>query len=360
MNKTFLPFVCLGLLAAAAACGDELEPDGATGPAPVEGESRIAHLRDENGVRETRVDARDATSWVYLDLETGKEVAAEDAWDLAFQRMAVISNGGVSGTAGAAVAVVRDATFDAVGAAPRNGYVEDAADTADDDDYADSAFGGAEPWYAYDLETHTLGPQPWVFVVRTADGNHFKLAFTGYYDAAGTSGYPTFRWSAVEPGETPVTRRVEHLGESAGVMTTRVDARDASSFVYLDLDTAAEATAVDAGWDLAFQRMTVISNGGASGDGGAAVAVLDGATFDEVTEAPADGYVEDAADHASAFGGEDPWYDYDPVSHTLAPKARIYVVRTGAGAFFKVEIASYYGEDDASGFLTLRWAPLAN
>ena len=60
---------------------------------------------------------------------------------------------------------------------------------------AEAAFGGADPWYAYDLLTHTLSPQPYVYVVRTGDGGHFKIAFTNYYDAAGTSGFPTFRWA---------------------------------------------------------------------------------------------------------------------------------------------------------------------
>jgi hypothetical protein len=33
--------------------------------------------------------------------------------------------------------------------------------------------------------------------VRTGEGAHYKLEILDYYDAAGTSGHPTFAWAAL-------------------------------------------------------------------------------------------------------------------------------------------------------------------
>jgi hypothetical protein len=43
--------------------------------------------------------------------------------------------------------------------------------------------------------THVLTPRAQVYVVRTAEGNAFKLEILAYYDDAGTSGMLTIRWA---------------------------------------------------------------------------------------------------------------------------------------------------------------------
>lgn len=55
-------------------------------------------------------------------------------------------------------------------------------------------------WYDYDFMTHVLTPKPVVYVVRTVEGNAFKLEVQGYYDEAGTSGIFTIRWAALDAG----------------------------------------------------------------------------------------------------------------------------------------------------------------
>lgn len=150
----------------------------------------------------TRVDASDMAAWRYFSFATGTEVVPADPatsadWDLAFQRFHILSNGGVTGSSGAAIAVVSGQAFADVSAAPADGYVEDAADGDDDDTISESAFSDGDGWYAYDPATNRLSPYPNVYVVRTGSGAFFKLAILDYYDASGTSGFPQFEWSGL-------------------------------------------------------------------------------------------------------------------------------------------------------------------
>lgn len=115
-------------------------------------------------------------------------------WDLGFQRFHIIANGGASGSGGASVAALAEQTFDSVTSAPAQGYIEDQPDADDDDSVADSAFAMNDGWYDYDGATNRLSPKPIVYVVRASSGQHYKLELLDYYDAAGTSGHPSFVW----------------------------------------------------------------------------------------------------------------------------------------------------------------------
>ena len=154
------------------------------------------------GTFRTSVDASDSVAWRHFSFATGTEVAPADPasspdWDLAFQRFHILSNGGVSGSGGAAVAVITGQTLADIGAAPADSYLEDQADGDDDASVAESAFSLGDGWYAYDSATNRLSPHPNVYVVRTGSGAFFKLAIVDYYDAAGTSGHPSFEWAGL-------------------------------------------------------------------------------------------------------------------------------------------------------------------
>ena len=178
-----------------AACGDDLAIDSTQ----TERSPLVATESNGAGESTTTIDASNAEAWVYFSFASGAEVTPVDPatsadWDLGFQRFHIISNGGVSGSGGAAVAAVVEQTFESVTSAPAEGYVADQPDSDDDDAVANSAFAENGGWYDYDGATNRLSPKPIVYVVRTSTGAHYKLEILDYYDAAGTSGHPSFVW----------------------------------------------------------------------------------------------------------------------------------------------------------------------
>lgn len=153
---------------------------------------------------------------------------------------------------------------------------------------------------------------------------------------------------------------VEHAVEGDRTITT-VDATDEDVWVRLDLDARAETDA-DGPWDLGLQRFRVELDGGSSGSGEVEATIVDGTAFDAVHEAPADGYSTDAPDGDDDDSDPDwvfaDWYDYDPQTHVLTPKDRLYVVHTGADGYFKLQILDYYDDAGSAGYLTFQWAPV--
>lgn len=187
--------LCAGVFL--CACADDLAADATD--TEIEG-ARVVTEASAAGESITRVDASNAESWVYFSFESGAEVMPADPasaqdWDLAFQRFHIISNGGVSGSAGAAVAVLPDQPFADLTTPPADGYLDDQPDSDDDDEIVDSAFASGDGWYDYDGATNRLSPRPIVYVVKTGRDAHYKLELLDYYDAAGTSGHPSFAWA---------------------------------------------------------------------------------------------------------------------------------------------------------------------
>jgi hypothetical protein len=165
-----------------AACADDLAP----GSTPDAGSNPIPELfvHDEaGGVVTTHVDATSESEWRHLDLATRTE--AGTSWDLGFRRFAIDLNE----AAGVELAALPDADFAAVTQPPATGWLTDTAEML--------AFDAGDGWYAYNPETHVLTPRSIVYVVKTAGDEYFKLAMAGYYDDAGTSGHPSFRWAPV-------------------------------------------------------------------------------------------------------------------------------------------------------------------
>lgn len=173
---------------------------------------------------------------------------------------------------------------------------------------------------------------------------------------------------SVDLGGGFVSEHVQFTERSASAGSLRVDASDTEQWIYVDLDARTEVMPVDplddAVWDLGFRRFHIVVNGGVSGSGGVSVAALDGQPLDAV-EAPdmaafvtdvADGEDEDALPDYVFSGGLDPWYAYDVVTHVLTPKARVFVVRTSAGALVKLAIDDYYDGAGGSGHPSLRYA----
>ena len=136
----------------------------------------------DGGVFLMNVDATDKNSQVFVDLDQGREMKADEAfstngWDLAFKRYEVAMNGGAGNPTGLVQALMLDGQdFDALTQAPAGGYSQDA--TA-------QVIGGT--WWDYDLLAHKVMVHPnRIYVVISSDQAYFKLKMLDYYDSAGT------------------------------------------------------------------------------------------------------------------------------------------------------------------------------
>ncbi|MBP8808204.1 MAG: hypothetical protein KBG48_10725 [Kofleriaceae bacterium] len=148
-------------------------------------------------------------------------------------------------------------------------------------------------------------------------------------------------------------------------------------YLYLDLLAGARVevsdleAATSTAWHVALKRASVKLNGGDSGPGAVAAARVAAASLAEVTAAPTTFASDDWASADCALvttpGGEPAtamgdWYDYDPATHRLTPKAEVWVVRLGAdGPLRKLRIVTYYGDAAnpmRGAMYRVEWAPL--
>lgn len=158
-----------------------------------------------------------------------------------------------------------------------------------------------------------------------------------------------------------------HVEGEDGRVFTRVNAAS-STYVLLDLETRAQVTADDrttsTAWDLAFFRFHIAANSGASGPGSVEIAPLEGVAFDDVVEAPADGYLADLPDedldgqNEHVICEQHGWWCYSLSTHVLYPLGTVYVVKTHEGSYFKLEVLHYYSEGGEAGHPTFVWKAL--
>ncbi len=170
----------------------------------------------------------------------------------------------------------------------------------------------------------------------------------------------------------PVSGNFTHRRLDDGSIETLVDATSTTAWHYLDLETGEAVMPADPKtdhqWDLAFWRYVVLSNGGVSGTGGAHVARLEGTSFEAVTRAPEEGWIDDAPDGPddlddapdSAFAnGVDDWFHYDLTTHILTPRTDVvFVVVTPSRNYFKLVFFAYYDAVGTPAYVRFRWAPV--
>jgi len=148
---------------------------------------------------------------------------------------------------------------------------------------------------------------------------------------------------------------------------TTVDATSDKEWQRLDLDTG-ESVGEDEGWELAFSRFRVLTNGGVTGDRDVAMALLNDTAFDAVTEVPSDATFEVDHEDSEADANKDAdnifngpgqsWYAYNDRDHTLKPHDDTYVIRSSERSYFKLRFEDYYDEAGTSGMLRFRWAEI--
>lgn len=184
------------LLLLLAACAPDLRNDFPLDGA-LPGADHITHEAQADGSIVSTVDATNKTSYVYFDLDTGKELEAGEAvegqkWDLSFQRYKVSSNGGGSGPGKVAILGLKGTAWAGLTTAPKGGYQPDAAESVF------TSFEGG--WYFYDLSKHKLVPRDdLLYVVQTTEGAFFKIQMLGYYDVNGTAAKPSLKWAKLAP-----------------------------------------------------------------------------------------------------------------------------------------------------------------
>lgn len=159
---------------------------------------------------------------------------------------------------------------------------------------------------------------------------------------------PVFALSRLDARETPTG--------FAGPDTATIDARDGDRWTRFDLARGAVANAGER-WDLAVKRYRLVVNGGEGFVGVAGVRRMD-AAFEDVVEAPPDGYEESRV----TGGGDtvnaalDGWYTYSLFSHLLEPEPATFVVRTHDERYAKFAVLGYYCPGPEPGCLTIEYA----
>jgi hypothetical protein len=159
-----------------------------------------------------------------------------------------------------------------------------------------------------------------------------------------------------------------------GAQTFEVNSTGSTVWKYFSFAKNDTVTIADplysTGWDLAFQRYRIKTNGGKSGSGSGSAAnsyqkgqagfdslkiVSDTATFakdDSISIAIQQGYA---------------YYVVNPVLYTwfilefategtqIVPADRIYIVKTGTGKYAKIWFKSYYSPENISGYVTFQY-----
>jgi hypothetical protein len=151
---------------------------------------------------------------MYFDFSRGAVVAVQDpkteAWDLAFQRYVIKTNGGATNPAGQAALLRLEGDFATVTRVPDN-----AAFTSDVRvKNRLSAYNPViEKWYNYSYLANVLAPKPVVYVVRTQDGKYAKMRILSYYCQEHVAGCLTFEYVYQGDGSTNLAAPAQQVSQ---------------------------------------------------------------------------------------------------------------------------------------------------
>jgi len=156
-------------------------------------------LSDQGGIKTLYIDATAGGQngvtthpWLFVALESAAKVSVNDvsslqslAWDLAFKRALVYSNGGEGGP-GVGASAFLDKDFASVTRADAATAEFISEKFFDDEcnpivDITGATSTSLSAWYNYDEATHVLSPVSGTWLVRGATGKLYKLRFQDYY-----------------------------------------------------------------------------------------------------------------------------------------------------------------------------------
>lgn len=165
---------------------------------------KFRNVEQSDGSVITQVDAIEDTEWQQFDLDNAVSADDEKAWDIAFSRFKIRTNGGVTGPGGVYVAALPEQDFDPLTKAPNEGFAADRADSDEDTDSdPDNVFNsGDEDWYDYNVMRHELSPKDITYVIASTERRFFKLRIDQYYDAAGTPAKMKVHWKQIDAPES--------------------------------------------------------------------------------------------------------------------------------------------------------------
>lgn len=153
--------------------------------------------------------------------------------------------------------------------------------------------------------------------------------------------------SAIDP--------VEVGDRLVGPSLLTVDGRG-DGFVYLDFSSGSVVESPPSlGWDLAFQRFTILANGGPDFAGEGGIRDLGAVSLDSLTSVPTGGYAANTAGREVSNPATAQWYEYSWTSHVLSPKPKVFAVRTADGRYAAFEVLSYYCPTAQAGCTTIRY-----
>ena len=150
------------------------------------------------------IDARSKEIWMYFDFSQGSVVPVQnpktDAWDLAFQRYVIKTNGGDTNPAGnAALSSLGERDFATVRRVP------DSAEFTSDVRPRNRLYSFnpvIEKWYNYSYMANVLAPKPVVYLVRTQEGHYARMRILSYYCKDNIAGCLTFEYVYQGDGST--------------------------------------------------------------------------------------------------------------------------------------------------------------
>ena len=176
------------------------EAEALLGPIDSVSTGDVTILSDAQGTKTLYVDAsaggtqaQSTNPRLYLNLATGKRVEVTDksaatspAWDIAFKRPILFSNGGDGGSGQGGTVFLPDRDFASVTASDaatatfaRESFFDPGCTPKTDQTGAVlTSFDG---WYTYDGATSTLTATPGTWLIKGGAGNVFKVRFISYY-----------------------------------------------------------------------------------------------------------------------------------------------------------------------------------
>ncbi len=141
------------------------------------------------------------------------------------------------------------------------------------------------------------------------------------------------------------------VGPSVFTVDGRVD-----DFAYFDFSSGSVVESPSPlGWDLAFQRFTILANGGPNFAGQGGILDLGITSLDSVTTVPTNGYEVNSSGRDVSNAATARWYEYSWTSHVLSPKLNVFAVRTADSRYAVFQILSYYCPAAQAGCTTIRY-----